>query len=328
MMSRFRISYLLLVSLIMSVAGTPALLAQRFTVESFRALPNDVSAFINPVKDLNDEGCGLIKVLASDDFVFSTPLGIVKRIDNVGEIWLYLPRGTKKLTIKHADWGVLRDYVLPSRIESHMTYELKIDEPAKAINVAAGTPEVTTVRDTLIVTHVDTLVIHPVKTPAPLNITSVATVSFGGKSNEVLGGVMLMVLKRNGAFVHVSSDFRKIGPTVGECEKDGEIGGSLPFYSGHTRRNAYHINAGAAHRISGKVTVFEGIGYSSNAVAWELAPSEGGGYVRNTYYCTKGLSFEAGAIITFDRLAVSASVITIKGKEWFGSIGVGFRLGK
>ena len=41
---------------------------------------------------------------------FSTPLGIVKRIDKVGEIWLYVPRGTRKITIKHPQLGVLRDY--------------------------------------------------------------------------------------------------------------------------------------------------------------------------------------------------------------------------
>ena len=54
--------------------------ALEFKVGSFKQLPNDVSAFINPVKDLNDEDCALIKVLASEDFAFSTPLGIVKRL--------------------------------------------------------------------------------------------------------------------------------------------------------------------------------------------------------------------------------------------------------
>ena len=75
--------------------------AQKFAVKSFRMLPNDVSAFIEPVHDFNDEGCALVKVQGTADFVFSSPLGIVKRVDNVGEIWIYLPRGSKKITIKH-----------------------------------------------------------------------------------------------------------------------------------------------------------------------------------------------------------------------------------
>ncbi|MDE6339084.1 MAG: hypothetical protein K2K97_04770, partial [Muribaculaceae bacterium] len=95
--------------------------AQKFSVGSFRLLPNDISAFINPVKDLNDEDCALIKVQANEDFVFSTPLGIIKRIDNVGEIWLYIPAKSKKITIKHPEWGVLRDYMFPERINSHLT---------------------------------------------------------------------------------------------------------------------------------------------------------------------------------------------------------------
>lgn len=83
--------------------------AQEFSVAGFRLLPNDVSAFITPVRDLNDEPCALVKVEAPSDFAFSTPLGIVSRKDKVGEIWLYLPKGSKLLTIKHPEWGVLRE---------------------------------------------------------------------------------------------------------------------------------------------------------------------------------------------------------------------------
>ena len=86
------------------------LMAQEFSVESFRQLPNDVSAFINVVYDLNDDACALVKVVAPSDFAFSTPLGIVKRKDEVGEIWLYIPKGSRMLTLKHPEWGVLRDY--------------------------------------------------------------------------------------------------------------------------------------------------------------------------------------------------------------------------
>ena len=86
--------------------------SQEFTVSSFRLMPNDASAFVNSVRDLNDEACALVKVEAPSDFAFSTPLGIVKRKDEVGEIWLYLPQGTKMLTLKHPVWGVLRDYQL------------------------------------------------------------------------------------------------------------------------------------------------------------------------------------------------------------------------
>ena len=143
--------------------------AQNFKVVSFGQLPSDVSAFISPVRDLNGDDCGLVKVLAPDDFAFSTPLGIVKRIDKVGEIWLYVPRGTRKITIKHPQLGVLRDYAFPSRLDSHMTYELTIGLPMSSEAVVEHLePLITTVTDTLVVTRVDTVVVRPMKSRYPL----------------------------------------------------------------------------------------------------------------------------------------------------------------
>lgn len=128
--------------------------SQEFTVSSFRLLPNDVSAFVNSVRDLNDEACALVKVEAPSDFAFSTPLGIVKRKDEVGEIWLYLPQGTKMLTLKHPVWGVLRDYQLGTTLESRMTYELKVDVPRLALAEHHDTiVQVRTIIDTVTVTQ-------------------------------------------------------------------------------------------------------------------------------------------------------------------------------
>ena len=63
----------LLLAMILWLAIPSALKAQEFSVASFRQLPNDVSAFINNVRDLNDEACALIKVVAPSDFAFSSP---------------------------------------------------------------------------------------------------------------------------------------------------------------------------------------------------------------------------------------------------------------
>lgn len=327
-MKNRRALYSVFLPALMLLIAVPDLWAQRFSVASFRPLPNDVTAFINPVRDLNDEDCGLIKVMATEDFVFSTPLGIVKRDDKVGEIWLYIPRGSKKMTIKHAELGVLRDFEFPTRIESHMTYELRIDEPVKSAEASTTAPVVTTVVDTLVVTLVDTLIVNPVKTPVPFNADIAVTFNFGGKSRDISGGLLLTAMKRHGGFIHVTSDFGKIGTTIGECGKHGEIDGNIPFYSGRTRSKSFMINAGLAHRLSRRIAIFEGAGYGDNSVAWELAPSEGGGYVKNSYYCKRGLSFEVGVLLTFKRLVVSAAVMSLKGHDWFGSVGIGIRLEK
>lgn len=303
--------------------------AQDFSVKTFRELPNDISAFINPVKDLNDEGCALVKITASSpDYAFSSPLGIAKRIDKTGEIWLYLPRGSKKITVKHPRWGVLRDYTFPSRLESHKAYEMTLNEPEKPQMQVPAQPKILTVRDTLVVTRTDTLVIKPERPKIPLSADVLATFSYGGRAGYPLAGIMATVMKRNGAFIHASTTFGRIGHVIGDCDRNGLIDGQQRFYSGATRKSAWILTAGAIHKVGARFSIFEGIGYGNCATAWELAPSEGGGYVRNSYLSNKGVSGELGFLLRFKRIDFSASVITIKGKEWIGSIGVGIRFGK
>ena len=137
---KMRIAALALLFIAAQAARLSVAEAQDFAVKQFRQLPNDVSAFIDPVRDLNDEPCALIKVAAPEEFAFSSPLGIVVRRDEVGEIWLYMPRGSKMLTIKHPRWGVLRDYRFPQPLESHVTYELTLDLPRQDDTRCGQTP--------------------------------------------------------------------------------------------------------------------------------------------------------------------------------------------
>ena len=282
-------------------------------------LPNDVTAFVNSVRDLNDEACALVKVEAPSDFAFSTPLGIVKRKDEVGEIWLYLPKGTKMLTLKHPEWGVLRDYKLGMVLESRMTYEMKLSLPKPAIAERHDTiVEVRTV--------VDTVTVARTRPKLPLSLYALATI--GAHDNGPSYGVFFAMMRRHGFFVHASSDFCSIGSTRGSCTKDGSIGGTneKPYYSGKTANSHYTVTAGAIHRLTKGVCLFEGVGYGRSAVAWQLAESEGGGYVQNDGLTHKGVAGEVGALVSFGSIAVSASAVTIAGKQWQGCLGVGIKL--
>ena len=298
--------------------------AQKFSVSNFRTLSTDISAFIDPVKDLNGDDCALIKVQGSPDFVFSTPLGIVKRVDNVGEILLYIPRRSKKITIRHPQWGVLRDYQFPTRIDSHITYELTLEPPLQSAVATTEIPmKVTTIRDTLIITQTDTLIVSPPARVYPLVVTTSAGIVAGGNSRNVAPDLFFSIMKKHGAFVHFATDFGKVGSTKGICDKNGVYNGSTPFYSGRKRHGFVMITGGAVHHLSNLFTIFEGAGYGSNVLAWELAPSEGSGYLRNSHYSYKGYCIEAGAILNIKRISLRASANTIKGKQWFGSMGVG-----
>lgn len=304
--------------------------SQEFSVASFQVLPNDVSAFIHHVRDLNDEACSLIKVEAPSDFAFSTPLGIVKRKDEVGEIWLYVPKGTKMLTLKHPQWGVIRDYKLGKPLESRMTYELKLNLPRLAIAEK---------HDTIIQikTVTDTIAIPQVKPKMPLSIYALATIALHQDGPSY--GIFFAMMHRHGFFLHASSDFKSIGKTKGNCDKDGNITktsstsnrtngntSNKPYYTGETRHSNYTITAGAIHHIYKSLRIFEGIGYGRSATAWQMGESEGGGYLLNDGLTHKGVAGEVGILGSIGRLTLSASAITIAGKQWQGSIGIGIKL--
>nr|WP_302507440.1 hypothetical protein [uncultured Prevotella sp.] len=304
--------------------------SQEFSVASFQVLPNDVSAFINNVRDLNDEACALIKVEAPSDFAFSTPLGIVKRKDEVGEIWLYVPKGTKMLTLKHPQWGVIRDYKLGKPLESRMTYELKLNLPRLAIAEK---------HDTIIQikTVTDTIAIPQAKPKMALSIYALATIALHQDGPSY--GIFFAMMHRHGFFLHASSDFKSIGKTEGNCDKDGNITktsstsnrtngntSNKPYYTGETRHSNYTITAGAIHHIYKSLRIFEGIGYGRSATAWQMGESEGGGYLLNDGLTHKGVAGEVGILGSIGRLTLSASAITIAGKQWQGSIGIGIKL--
>ena len=103
-------------------------IAQNISVSSFKSLDTDLTANTAGTieKDQNGEAAALIKVVTTQTgFTFDGgALGIVKTKQTPGEVWVYIPRGSKKITIKHPQLGVLRDYYFPIAIESARTYEM------------------------------------------------------------------------------------------------------------------------------------------------------------------------------------------------------------
>lgn len=292
-----------------------------FSVESFRQLPTDVSAFIDAVRDLNGEACALLKVVAPADFAFSSPLGIAARRDKVGEIWLFLPKGTKSITLKHPQWGVLRDYQFGMKLESRMTYELRVRIPHTTVVEK---------HDTIVYTQtvVDTVTVAPPRRVVPLHAFTLLTASL--HTDGPSWGVMAALMRRHGAYVHVSSNLHPANKTIGSCSRDGysPSTGNIPYYTGRTQTSEYAITVGAIHRLSRLLNIFEGVGYGSQTTAWQLADSEGGGWLRNENLSHKGFAAELGVVASIGRFCFSASALTIAGKQWQGCIGVGICLGK
>ncbi len=105
--------------------------AQNVSVKTFKLLPMDLTASSLEGKriDQNGEVAALIKVVTTQTgFTFEGGvLGIVDSRQRNGEIWVWVPRASRKITLLHQQLGVLRDYRFPVEIEAERTYEMVLD---------------------------------------------------------------------------------------------------------------------------------------------------------------------------------------------------------
>lgn len=104
------------------------LCAQNISVASFQLLETDLTANTHGFmeRDQNGEVAALIKIVTTEKgFVFDGGMvGITKVKQEVGEVWVYVPHGIKKITLRHEQLGVLRDYFFPVPIQKARTYEM------------------------------------------------------------------------------------------------------------------------------------------------------------------------------------------------------------
>ena len=102
-------------------------ISAEISVKSFRKLDNDMTARIDaPKRDQNGDVCAIIKVVTSQSgFTFDCgQIGVIATDQHPSEIWVYVPYGTKRITISHPVLGVLRDYIIPHSIEKACVYEM------------------------------------------------------------------------------------------------------------------------------------------------------------------------------------------------------------
>lgn len=99
-----------------------------FEVRDFHENPTDLTAVSSNVKDLNGKTAALIRFAVRDTlFSFEANNGIIKQKKVVGEVLLFVPQGTKRITVRHPYLGILRDFQLPLFIESKTTYDAEIE---------------------------------------------------------------------------------------------------------------------------------------------------------------------------------------------------------
>ncbi len=126
-------TYFKFTALLIVVFCAASVYAQKMEVKSFKLSERTISANIegpNKRIDQNGEVAALIKVRTTETgFAFEGGLlGIVDAKQDVGEIFVWVPRGAKQITIKHQKFGVL-NYWYSTMIESGKTYEMVLSTP-------------------------------------------------------------------------------------------------------------------------------------------------------------------------------------------------------
>ena len=119
-----------ILSLLLLVLSSVGAQAQNIIVQSFRMDETDLTPNTTGtiVFDQNGDKCALIKVETTQQgFMFDVgSLGVRKVEQKVGEIWVYVPEGVKRITISHQQLGMLRDYDLGQTLKRARTYIMKI----------------------------------------------------------------------------------------------------------------------------------------------------------------------------------------------------------
>ena len=199
MSAMFRYRVVLTIFLIGLGLYSGVLSAQNISVKSFRLLETDLTANTAGTmkRDQNNEVSALIKVVTTETgFAFDGGmLGIVGAEQRTGEIWVYVPQKSRKITLSHQKLGVLRDYYYPVPVEAGRTYEMVLTtgKVTTIVQESAGGQ-------------------YLVMTVTPAN----AEVSIDDVPVEVADGVVSILLKYGKHTYRVSAALHE--PTMGQFE--------------------------------------------------------------------------------------------------------------
>ncbi len=107
--------------------------AQDIQITKFERDIKNLKASTEPVYDKTGEACALIRFLVRDnDYTIEPNMGLMKQEKLPGEIRVYVPKGTKRLTVRKTGLMPLTGYEIPVSIDPKVTYiaELSITDEA------------------------------------------------------------------------------------------------------------------------------------------------------------------------------------------------------
>ena len=206
-----------------------------------------------------------------------------------GEALVYMTKGSRNITIKSNDFGMLK-FEFPEKLERQVVYKLDLklilpeDQKRKTLIMGQGS-------------------FHPSHT------------SFG---------VMAGIVAKHGAYVRFQSDFGSISSDL-ECDDTGALtsgGTGTPYYvEGSSSKSRLSITGGYLYRFIKPLYGYIGAGYGQRTLAWETVEGE---WVKNTDHSASGLATEIGLIGKYKGFALSLGAQTVNFKYMELNVGFGF----
>ena len=291
-----------------------------FFVSSFKALEMDLDARLHPEIDENGKKAALVKVVTGErGFSFDVGImGIVGIRQEVGEIWVYIPENVRRMTIRHKDFGVIRDYEFGVPVVSACVYELVLHTPERG--------------SALQVSDKAASGIVPAAS-APVTGIAIPSLTASGRKTEkkwfvnVHAGIVpdfsagLMAGRTYvgtddgrgfGWYLKGVSDFRFQTRYDYECLGDGTVDGEQIWtkQNGHTWKSRYSVTGGMIWKCLRCLGFYAGLGAGQKSLVWEDSQDR---RVRVKDWSYKGMAMDAGAMLSFGRWNVSAGVSSITG---------------
>ena len=262
--------------------------AQEIRVKSFQKLDRDLFARTNPRLDLNDEPCTVIRFITNGKGLEFEGNIIGDPLYFAGETLIYMTKGSKRVTIKHPDYGVLR-YEFPEKLDKQSVYEI----PLKLIE-------------------------------SPDNRTRVLLMGGANVStnlNKITPSVMLGFVKKWGVYIKGVSDLGMNWDNASfEIDNKGYYNG-VPVWLNDMKLERSALTVGTLFRPWKMLYMYMGGGYG-----WRNAVYEAGNdtWAKNVERSYEGYEVEGGLIFRLFGLSMMVGVQTNQFKYMELSGGVGF----
>lgn len=266
--------------------------AQEIRVKSFQKLERDLFARTNPRLDLNEDPCTVIrfitpgKGLQFEGNVVGDPLYFA------GETLVYMTAGSKRIVIKHPDYGVLR-YDFPETLDKQSVYEV----PLRLIESPDNR----------------------------LRSLIMAGANISGFDVNPTPFVMIGLVKKWGGYIKVVSDLRMNADDAEiEIDNNGNSNGVPVWLSNpEAQFERTAVTLGGLYRPWKKLYVYAGLGRGRRNVVYEAANDK---WAINKDRSFDGVEAECGAILHFKVFSMMVGVQTNQFKYVETTVGVGIKL--